>query len=419
MIHVIGLGIGDISVLSDDSKQTIRTCDVLIGSIRQRELLAKLIHINTKIYDYPSPIEQLSPLIKHHQNKKLVILASGDPLFFGIGAWLRRHVAPSELLFSPNISSIQAAFSYLKQPWQDVEIISLHGRPLISIRPHLRNQHWYAILTDKNSQPHHIAQELQQYSFELSNLWVCESLGAADEKIRQFTVAELINSTVTFHPLHITIINTQGKAGILPEFPGISDTLFETGCSSGKGMITKKQVRLAALNLLQTQRKDVCWDLGAGCGGMSVEWAYWHLQSDIYAIEDHKERLNYLKINQEKFGVVKNLKIIAGTIPYDVLDGLPRPDKIFIGGSRDQLLQTLTLCWEKYLNPTGCIVISCVTESSKYIAMKFIEEKQLHSTVEKIEINTSKAETLANKELMRPQLSVQLIKITKPECHES
>jgi len=415
VINIIGLGAGDLSTLSEEARDRIRNCGLIIGSKRQRELVAELIIKDTLLLDYPSPISQLKALLENHNGKTITILASGDPLYFGIGAWLSQNIKPSRLHFFPNTSSIQIAFSRIKQPWQDVKVISLHGRPLISIRPHLRNHRWYGIFTDENSQPQHIAKELLKQGFEQSKLWVCETLGTETEKIRHFSVDDLLSNTTTFQPLHITIVLTRAAGGILPEFPGIADELFETGDVAGRGLITKKQVRLAALTLLQTQANEVCWDVGAGCGGLSVEWAFWHPHNDIYAIEDNKYRLEYLKMNQKKFGVVRNLHIFSGTAPYSVFDGVPAPDKVFIGGSGkgDALLHILNACWEGYLKPSGCIVVSCVTETSKYFVMKFIENHDLYEQVEKVEISSSIAVTLADKELLRPQLPVQLIKITK------
>ena len=411
MIHIVGLGIGDISNLSKTAINAIQSCHIVIGSTRQHKIIHTLLPDNSTLLPYPSPLKQLEPLLDQHKNKNILILASGDPLFFGIGAWLVKHSVQNQLSFHPNISSIQIAFSHIKQPWQQANIVSLHGRPLNSLRPTLRNHQWYALLTDKNSQPHHIAQELHQHGFEQSQLWVCEALGTDDEKIQHYHCVDLLHNTHTFHPLHITLVHTKGKGNILPEFPGIADELFETGSLPGKGMITKKQIRLSILSLLQTRTEDIGWDIGAGCGGLSVEWAYWHPQTHIYAIEHHEHRLKYLHINKEKFGVTQNLSIIAGTAPLSSLDNLPSPNKIFIGGSGGLMESILEYSWKR-LQANGCIVISCITEECKYEIMTFIKMHQL-KTVEQLEVSVSKSITLADKQLLQPQIPVRLIKITK------
>lgn len=413
MIHIVGLGIGNTSNLSKTAVAAIQVCQIVIGSTRQYQIIRKLSPNDSTRLPYPSPLEQLEPLLDQHKDKNILVLASGDPLFFGIGAWLVKHIDPNQLEFYPNISSIQAAFSLIKQPWQHANIVSLHGRPLSSLRPTLRNHQWYALLTDKNSQPHHIAQELHQHGFEQSQLWVCEVLGTEDEKIQAYQCNDLLHNTDSFHTLHITLIHTKGRGNILPEFPGIADEFFETGSLPGKGMITKKQVRLAILSLLQTRAEDIGWDIGAGCGGLSIEWAYWHPHTQIYAIEHHEQRLKYLHINKEKFGVTQNLNIFSGTAPIDSLNYLPSPNKVFIGGSGGLMKSILEYSWKR-LHNNGCIVVSCITEECKYEIMTFIKAHQLEM-VEQLEIAVSKSVTLADKQLLKPQIPVRLIKITKEE----
>ena len=155
-----------------------------------------------------------------------------------------------------------------------------------------------------------------QQGLTQSKLWVCAALGTPEQSVQAFSCESLSQSQQAFHPLHVTLVYSQGKMHCLPECVGIDDQHFETGRAAGKGMITKKPIRLAALSLLQTQRDDVLWDIGAGCGGMAVEWAYWNPHSTLYAIESHPERLDYLHKNRDKFGVVKNLHIIAGSAPH-------------------------------------------------------------------------------------------------------
>jgi precorrin-6Y C5,15-methyltransferase (decarboxylating) len=424
-IHIIGLGVAEENNqthLSTAAQQALYNCPIVIGSKRQHQLIAHYLHPEQQALNYPSPFSKLKQLLQQHSQHQITVLASGDPLFYGIGTWISQHFQPNQYCFYPNISSIQIAFARIKQAWQTATIISLHGRALISLRPQLRNRGWYALLTDQYSQPQHIATELIQQGFGQSKLWICAALGTAEESVQAFDCQSLSQTTQKFHPLHVTLVYVQGKAHYLPSFAGIEDRHFETGHTAGKGMITKKQIRLAALNLLQTEQDDIAWDVGAGCGGMAVEWAYWHLHSQLYAIECHQARLHYLEINRQKFGVVKNLQIVTGTAPQ-ALEPLPNPDKIFIGGSNGAMLKILAYCWQQ-LNITGCIVISCVTEECQYEVRQFINcinanavqndlEPQTVIQIEQLSLAVSHAENLANKTVMRPQLAVQLIKISK------
>jgi precorrin-6Y C5,15-methyltransferase (decarboxylating) len=467
VIYIIGLGVGAYADLSAAAQSALQQCSVIIGSKRQQQLLqcnalnqdgiknTIATHLENCVQlNYPRPFSQLSAVLAQYSQKNIALLASGDPLFYGIGAWISQHLDADHYCFYPNLSSIQIAFARIKQSWQQANVVSLHGRALITWRPHLRNRRWYALLTDKNSQPQHIAQELILQGFTQSKIWVCAALGTEQESIQCFGCEMLNQSTAVFHPLHVTLVYSETAASTsaqtrpyLPEFPGIEDQHFETGRPAGKGMITKKPIRLAALNMLQTQADEIAWDIGAGCGGMAVEWAYWHSHSTIYAIECHAERLQYLHKNSHKFGVIKNLKVIAGTAPQ-ALAALPQPNKIFIGGSNGAMLALLKYGWQ-HLAVNGCMVVSCVTEECKFELMQFLQKfKQTQTStqeniliesnayivsdaileavseeitsdsafqmeIEQMSLSVSKAEPLAGKQLMRPQLPVQLTKISK------
>jgi len=457
VIYIIGLGVGAYADLSAAAQVALQACHVVIGSKRQHQLLQSGYDDQVRIentsatqiaaaqiiaqlqLNYPRPFSQLKAVLAQYPQQNIALLASGDPLFYGIGHWITQHLEHDQYCFYPNISSIQMAFARIKQSWQQAKVVSLHGRALITWRPHLRNRRWYALLTDKNSQPQHIAQELMRQGFSQSKIWVCAALGTEQESIHCFDCKTLSQSTVIFHPLHVTLVysetalSMQDSRPYLPEFPGIEDQYFETGRPAGKGMITKKSIRLAALNMLQTQAEEIVWDIGAGCGGMAVEWAYWHSHSTIYAIECHAERLDYLRKNRDKFGVTKNLHVIDGIAP-SALQTLPQPNKIFIGGSNGAMLALLKYGWQ-HLAVDGCMVVACVTEDCKFELMQFLQQLKRVQTqaqanlsntilettsdelfqveIEQISLSVSKAEPLAGKQLMRPQLPVQLTKISK------
>jgi precorrin-6Y C5,15-methyltransferase (decarboxylating) len=384
-IHVVGLGVAENAQLSDDARCALQHADIIFGSDRQLATIASIDfgisnvdNINdsetTKKQLLP-PLSQLKIELNRLQNHTIVILASGDPLYYGIGRWVNNHCSASILYFYPAISSIQAACHQLGLSLQDVEVISLHGRPLVSIRRVLKAQKTLLILTDKHSQPHHIAKECVDAGFEQSRLWVCENLGYPQQCVREFSLDDVLTDKelslkTSFDPLHVTIVSVQGKGDVLPEFPGIPDEHFSTGEVAGKGMISKREVRLAILSLLQTARQDVLWDIGAGCGGVAVELAHWHPRAAIYAIECHEQRLQHLAINRDRFGVVNNLHIVQGRAP-EILPDLPAPNKVFIGGSDGELLKLLPYVWS-LLPVAGVLVVSAVTDNTRNIVDDFI-----------------------------------------------
>ncbi len=404
-IHVIGLGIQQDQNLCAAARAALAQAEVVIGGARH---LSWFPELQAATYSYPSPMEGLWALLQAHADKRIVLLASGDPLCYGIGALLLKHLEPERLVFYPNVSSIQAAFARIKRSWQQAQIISLHGRSLQSLRAVLRANQLYALLTDRTSHPVAIAGLLTTVGFKDSRLWIAEELGTSQERVRRFQADELANSQFVFSSLNVVIVETRGPGGLLPEFPGIPDEYFLTGEASGKGMLSKREVRLNILSLLASRAGEIGWDIGAGCGGVAVEWARWNPQGAVYAIECHGQRLQYLKANQERFGVLNNLHIVAGYAP-EILTRLPNPDKVFIGGSQGNLIALLEAAWRR-LPSRGRLVASAVTEDSRMELYRFVGEQPAQWT----EISVAREDRLADQRVFRPQLPVLLMQLDKP-----
>ncbi|MBK8183344.1 MAG: precorrin-6y C5,15-methyltransferase (decarboxylating) subunit CbiE [Candidatus Competibacteraceae bacterium] len=361
LIQVIGMGMEG-GALGQAARAALAQAELIIGSATH---LAAVPTSSAEKQPYPSPMSGLPDLLRANAQRRIAILASGDPLFFGIGSTLLRQFSPKQLVFHPNVSSIQVAFARLGRPWQNAQWVSLHGRPLASLRSALQGNRLYALLTDRDSSPAAIARILVEAGFSESGIWVAEDLGSAQERFRDFQAAELAEATMDFSPLNVMLLETRGPGGLLPEFPGIPDERFSTGAEPGKGLLSKREVRLSILSLLAPRAREIGWDVGAGCGGVSVEWARWNPQGEVYAIEFHPERLEHLGINRARFGVVSNLRIIAGRAPGAFTE-LPDPHAVFIGGSSGSLGEMLEAVWSR-LMPGGRLVASAVTEDSRGI----------------------------------------------------
>ena len=407
MIHVIGLGVGDVQSLSQEALQAITLSSLIIGSQRQLACIEALLGESQVQQYYPSPLADIIAYLQSAQDKNICLLASGDPLFYGIGDLLLRHFREEQLTFYSHSSSIQLAFARIKKSWQRARVISLHGRPLHDLIPHLANHQLYALLTDKQSQPQAIASLLCEYQCENADIWVCEALGTNEEKVRQFKADILSNSEIVFHPLHVTLVETKSTQCHLPSFPGFDDRLFYTDTGDvAKGMMTKKEVRLVALSLLQAQAQDIVWDIGAGCGTVAVECAYWNQQASVYAVEYHPKRLVCLAKNKQKFGL-SHLHIIAEKAPH-CLAKLPSPNAIFIGGTAGNLHEIMDHCW-KVLSSRGRLVINCVTENCKSELQQWLTVQDISDdALEWTEVAVSKGGLLAGQLLMRPRLPVRL-----------
>ena len=417
-IHVIGLGVAQQAVLTANALQAIKQAQVIIGSPRQLETIS-YDDENQQYIELPI-LNELKTLLVDLADEQVCILASGDPLYFGIGRWLSKQAlgkqAAAKLYFYPGVSSIQAACHKLGLSLQDCDAISLHGRPVETLRSLIRHNQILVIHTDKHSQPKRLAQECFDMGYHAAKVTVCEDLGYEKEQVRCFSIEELLSdsssSALSFSELQVTVIQT-GTSQIMPQFPGFNDDLFITGKEVGKGLITKREVRLAVLSLLQLSRGDVAWDVGAGCGGIAVEWAYWNKAGQVHAIEYNDQRFDCLQKNAQRFGVVDNLMLIQGRAPA-VLNSLPQANKIFIGGSDGEMSELLAFCWMQ-LPADGVLVVSAVMEKTKQQLLNFRDELLMvgSANIETSQIAISRGEELAGQLVYRPNLPVTLFRFQK------
>ena len=417
-LHIIGLGVSATAQLDKTALKALHSADQVIGSCRQLATVSHLLQSHQQQILLPKLKQlKLDLMAQQESATSIVVLASGDPLLYGIGRWFSRTFDSSTLAFYPAVSSIQAACHRLGRAFQDMQVLSLHGRPLISIRRHLKHHQALIILTDKYSTPQALAQECIDNGFAQSKLTVLELLGYEGEKISTYTALELVENvqliSQTFDPLHVTLIEPQGLGNVLPEFPGIADHKFVTDQGEGKGMITKREIRLSILSLLQPAKADCIWDIGAGCGSVSIELSFWNPEAQVHAIEYHPNRLACLKQNQTKFGVTDNLHIVEGKAS-EVVGDLPKPNKVFIGGSGGELSHLLAQAWQA-LPVNGVLVVSAVTEKTRQQVFSFYESRLLaqDSEFESLQISVSKGDLLAGQLMYRPSLPVVLSRFQK------
>jgi precorrin-6Y C5,15-methyltransferase (decarboxylating) len=415
-IDIVGLGVAQPPSFSSEVQSCLTHADVIMGSQRQLDLIPEVSESLPQRLLLPKFSELKSLLASPDLvGKRLVVLASGDPLFYGIGRWFKSQFTElfqaGRLAFHPSVSSIQAACHKLGLSLQDVDVLSLHGRPLDKIRSRLKANRTLAILTDQYSHPQALAKECADAGFTESVITVCERLGYPEERSQRFMLDELLDGEREFDPLHVTIIEVKGLGGKLPVFPGFADTLFETGAEPGKGMISKREVRLSILSYLEPNHSDIIWDIGAGCGGVAVELAYWNEQSKVYAIEHHSERLIHLNTNRKKFGVVSNMEIIEGRAP-ECLNTLPKPTKIFIGGSDGTLLELLTLCWE-LLPAGGILVASAVMQTTKDQLKAFAESSLSTAIIESTEIAVKRGHLVDSRLSYQTKYPVEIFQFKK------
>jgi precorrin-6Y C5,15-methyltransferase (decarboxylating) len=368
LIHVIGIGLEGATGLTAALRQIVQQSTLLVGSARHLSYFPEYLGDRIVLGDLTDAIAQIrqqaipeTPSPSHTSG--IVVLTSGDPLFFGLGRLLLAELPAEQLVFHPHLSSVQLAFNRIKLPWQDAQIISVHGRSLDALIQVLKQAaEKIAILTDGTHTPSAIAHLLQ--SLDLPSryrIWVCENLAGSEERILETQeLADLQNQS--FAPLNVVILQripaVIGSLDVktLPLL-GLPDSLF-LSFPDRPGLMTKREIRVQILAELALQPTQIVWDIGAGTGSVAIEIARLCPGSTVYAIEKTAIGTALIEKNSQQFQV-KTVIPIAGIAP-DALEHLPSPDRIFIGGSGGNLTQILDTCTAR-LAKGGRIVLALAT----------------------------------------------------------
>lgn len=365
-IHVVGIGLEGAESLTGIARQQVQQASLLVGSARHLGYFSDHAAERLVVSDFVEAIAQirqylLAPPVT--SQPVVVILTSGDPLFFGLGRLLLEEFPPEQLTFHPHTSSVQLAFSRVKLPWQDARVISAHGRSLDELMSALQQgANKIAVLTDRIRSPEAIAQLLEALSLTTGyRMWVCENLGGADERVVQIVNLNTLDHQ-TFAALNVVILEKMPQDATplaLDTLPliGIADEDF-LSFPDRPGLMTKREIRTLILAELALQPGQIIWDIGAGTGSVAIEIARNCSTSKIYAIEKTAIGLTLIQKNCQRFHV-NNIVAIHGSAPSGLAD-LPAPDRIFIGGSGGTLTQILDAC-SAQIKPTTRLVMAIAT----------------------------------------------------------
>ena len=331
-LTIIGIGEDGIAGLGDEAKRLIAKAEYIFGGKRHLALVASFAKGEAR--PWPTPFDPEMPDVLALAGKRVCVLASGDPFFHGIGITLARKVAVEDMRVIPAPSAISLAASRLGWALQDIEAISLHGRPLDLIRPLLHYGTRILALTSDGDAPTAIARLLTELDFGASRLTILEALGGPNEKLHSARADAF--GLKNINPLNVLAIEIEStpQARILPLTSGRADHLFEHD-----GQITKREVRAITLSALAPRRGELLWDIGAGSGSIGIEWMLAHPSMRAIAIEADPTRAARICRNASNCGV-PGLVVVEGSAPK-ALAGLEAPDAIFIGGggSDDGVLQ--------------------------------------------------------------------------------
>ena len=409
-IHVVGIGLSGQSGLSATTQVIIDQATVLVGSQRHLDFFAEHPAERVLLTDFAQGLAAIQHHLERDSESWIVVVTSGDPLFFGFGRLLLQYFAADQLCFYPHLSSVQLAFNRLKVPWQDAQIISVHGRsltPLISAWQ--KGVDKIAILTDPSNTPAAIAKLFLSLELPIHyKFWVCENLEGAEERIQEIAPEKLLDLQCS--PLNIVILLRQPQEhkdkldlSLLPLL-GIPDRTFYTFMDR-PGLMTKREIRIIALAELQLRTDQIIWDIGSGTGSVAIELARLSPSSQIYAIEKTTLGNQLIHQNREHFQV-NNVHVVHGQAPQ-VLDNLPQPDRIFIGGSGGCLVEILDYC-QMRLDSQGIIVLSLATLENFYAAGNWFHQHDW--TVEHLQVQLSRSVPVASLTRFAPLNPVMLIR---------
>ncbi len=359
-IYVIGAGVEGQEGFGSRALELINQAEVLIAGDRQLELFPEFSGKKISIGN------NLSEIVDHLKNNKgqTVVLASGDPLFFGIGRLLLRNLPAKSLEFIPNVSSVQYAFAKIKEPWDDTVFVSAHGRGLKGAVDRIVANDKAAVLTDEVNNPAAIAKEMIERGRDGYAAYICENLGGDDERIVETDVKGLLD--IEAAALNVLILIKQYDAGgdyYVPTL-GIPDDEFATV----KKLITKEEIRVVTLAKLKLRHDMILWDIGAGSGSISIEADHLLPNGRILAVERNEECREFIKQNLQKFNA-RNVTLVEGNAP-ECLEELPDPDRVFIGGSGGHLWDILQLA-DKRLPASGRIVLNAITLDTLTSALEY------------------------------------------------
>ena len=318
-LTVVGIGADGWEGLAKPSRAGLKAADVVLGGPRQLALLPP--SVSGKRVELPSPLlPDLLATLDQFDGMRVAVLASGDPMFFGIGSTLVRLLGPARLTVLPHPSSVSLAAARLGWALDTVEVVSMVGRPLQALYPALQPGQRLFVLVASADGAQRVRDFLHDRGYGDSPTTVLAQLGGPLEQVSA--------PDGEHDPLAIVAIECRPDEStlVLPRVPGLPDDAFEHD-----GQITKREVRAMALAALVPIPGQILWDIGAGSGSVGIEWMRAHPSCRAYAIEPRADRRERVGRNADLLGV-PGLEIIAGAAP-EALAGLPRPDAVFVGGA--------------------------------------------------------------------------------------
>ncbi|OSP55744.1 precorrin-6y C5,15-methyltransferase (decarboxylating) subunit CbiE [Pseudoruegeria sp. SK021] len=354
-LHIVGMGEAGLDSLMPATRAVVEAAEVIVASDRLHDRTPGLTGERLR---WPSPFDALISTIKAQEGRRVVVLATGDPLWFSVGARIGRGIDPAQICYHPQLSAFQLSAARLGWSLADTELLTAHGRPPEQILPFVGPGARLLLLTKDRTTPKAVAAMLCARGYGGSRMTVLAHLGG-DAEARFDGLAQDWSAEVPdFHTLAIDCV-AGPEAQVLSRVAGLADDLFVHD-----GKMTKREVRAVTLARLMPRRGGMLWDIGSGAGSVGIEWMRAARDARAIGIEPLADRRDMAARNALALGVPR-LQLVAGRAPEALVD-LPRPDAVFIGGGLSEAAARASLA---ALAPHGWLVANAVTLESEALLL--------------------------------------------------
>ncbi len=354
-VHIVGIGDDGVEGMTAQARRLVEAADVLLGpdscaAVLPEPLRRRLVSV--------AGLEELVERIEASAAGRTVVLASGDPLFYGTARYVCGRLGKDRFEVVPHVSSMQLAFARVKESWEDAFLANLSGQSLERVIDRIRSAETAGLFTSEQWPPAAVARALLDEGIDYFQAYVCENLGSPDERVTQGTLADIAGDS--FGPLNVMILVRRTRAADTPGRVGarIFGNADESFLQSRpkRGLLTPAEVRSLALAELSLRPGSVVWDVGAGSGSVSIEAARIAREGSVYAIEMDPDDQQLIVENARRFAV-GNLHAVLGRAP-EAWGSLPDPDAIYVGGSGRDVAMLVEKAWER-LARGGRLVTAC------------------------------------------------------------
>lgn len=354
-LHIVGLTAEGLPGLTPTARAALESAEVILGGERHHTLTHGL---TAERLTWPSPFDALIDRLRALRGRRVVVLATGDPLWYSVGSKIGGAFDPGEIVFHPQLSAFQLAAARLGWSLADVETLTVHGRPVEQMIPYIEPGARLLILTTGAETPAAIARFLSARGYGPSRLTVLSEMGATTERRASGTAENWREMVPEFNTLAVEV-----RPGLEPQIhartPGLPDDAF-----ASDGTMTKQDIRAITLAKLMPMRGQLLWDVGCGAGSVAIEWMRAARDARAIGIEPRADRRALAAANATRLGAPA-LRLIDGTAP-DALADLPAPDAVFLGGGLSRA--TFATVWAN-LKPTGRLVANAVTLESEALLL--------------------------------------------------